>query len=65
MTGEVKSYNRNKGYGFISAGGKDYRFKAQSWGLRIPPCIGIDVAFDPYETEKGLRAARIRNDERN
>lgn len=59
MTGIVKSYSIKHGYGFITSEGRDYRFK--SFEMRLPPLKGEKVSFVPYETEKGLRATKVRS----
>lgn len=63
MTGEVKSYNPSTRYGFITAGGVDYRFHNASWGLRLPPTKGMKVQFLQVESEKGMRAVCITKGE--
>ena len=62
MTGRIKSYNARQGYGFIVADGQDYRFKTNNVEMRLPPCEGMKVTFDPYKSEKGMRAANVRDD---
>ena len=60
MTGEVKSYNTRKGYGFVVADGQDYFISHREWQYRLPPAPGLKVEFVPIKTDKGLRATKIR-----
>ena len=63
MTGKVKNFNNEKGYGFIKTEeGKDLFFhysELQMEGFKtINP--GQAVEFEVIETEKGLRAVNIK-----
>lgn len=61
-TGKVKKFNKEKGYGFITAeDGKDYFFYYTSLNMSGFKTVDIDakVEFEPQETERGLRAVNI------
>jgi cold shock CspA family protein len=60
MTGTVKSYSPQNGYGFITADDADYFVHAIDWEYRLPPTPGLTVEFVPKNTDKGLRATKIR-----
>lgn len=60
MTGRVKSYNPQKGYGFVTSDGQDYFIHAKDWEYRLPPTEGLKISFVPRQTDKGLRATQIR-----
>ena len=62
MNGEVKSYSPQHGYGFITKDGVDFFFHAHDWTLRIPPCEGLRVQFDPQESDKGMKASNVRKE---
>ena len=62
MTGEVKSHSKQHGYGFLTDdNGEMYFFHNTEWYLPIPPVKGLRVEFEPYETEKGMRAEKVRS----
>jgi cold shock protein len=61
LQGTVKWFNNDKGFGFISSGGKDYfaHFKAiQTEGYKSLK-EGQSVEFLPNTTPKGLVAEKI------
>lgn len=60
MTGKIKSFSRSHGYGFVEAGREDVFFHIIDWNEKDDPVIGEDVDFMWLESEKGLRAIRIR-----
>lgn len=60
MKGRVKSYSKSHGYGFITDGNVDFRFTGKDWNYRLPPTEGLEVAFFPVATEKGMKATKIR-----
>lgn len=62
MTGKVKNFNKEKGYGFIKTEeGKDIFFHYSE--LKMEGFKTVDqnktVEFEVIETEKGLRAVNI------
>ena len=63
MEGKVKTFNKQKGYGFITCDVEgDVFFHYSSLimeGFKTVD-VGVDVEFDLEETEKGKRAANIR-----
>ena len=63
MTGKVKKFNNEKGYGFIKTDeGKDLFFhysELQMEGFKTVNA-GQKVEFEIIETEKGLRAINIK-----
>ena len=63
MTGIVKNFNNEKGYGFIKTDeGKDLFFhysEIQMDGFKTI-AAGQNVEFEVIETEKGLRAVNIK-----
>lgn len=63
MVGKVKSFNKQKGYGFISCEGKEDIFFHFS-NLVMEGFKTVDpeteVEFDLEETEKGSRASNIK-----
>ena len=63
MIGTVKTFNKQKGYGFITSGDQqDIFFHYSSLVMEgfktIEP--STEVEFDLQETDKGLRAMNIR-----
>ena len=64
MTGTVKEYDRNRGFGFITGDNGDDNFvhvsglgpKLQKFGLRA----GQQVAFDTDYDHKGDKAINVR-----
>lgn len=60
IEGVVKSHSKQHGYGFlIDDKGEIYFFHNTQWNLPIPPVKGLRVEFEPYETQKGMRAKDI------
>ena len=66
MKGRIKKYNKEKGYGFISAeDGKDYFFHISDVKSIVEIEMGQIVKFnETVETEKGLSAKKIEIEER-
>jgi len=62
MTGEVKSYSPKHGYGFITHDDVNFFFHIMDWKLRVPPCVGLRVAFDTKESNKGMKAINVRKE---
>lgn len=61
MKGFVKSHSKQHGYGFLEDDkGRTYFFHNTQWESLLPPVQGLRVEFEAEETEKGLRAERIR-----
>lgn len=63
MRGKVKSFNNEKGYGFIAVNnGKDVFFHYSQLVMEGYKTIENDTAveFDLVETERGLQAHNIR-----
>lgn len=63
MDGHVKMLNREKGYGFILASEVEYFFHRTALFGSVNfdlIRIGAKVTFEPIETERGLRAAKVR-----
>ena len=61
MEGDVKFFNRKKGFGFISGeDGKDYfvHFSAVTPGVFLRD--NDRVSFDPKEDERGLKAENVK-----
>ncbi|MGP1413628.1 MAG: cold-shock protein [Bacillales bacterium] len=62
ITGKVKKFNKEKGYGFITdSNKKDYFFYYTALNMSGFKTVeeGVAVEFEPEETEKGLRASDI------
>lgn len=62
MKGQVKNFNKEKGYGFITGeNGKDYFFHYSSLNVEgfKTASVGQKVEFDEEEGERGLRAINI------
>jgi len=63
MTGTVKSFNKQKGYGFISVEGKEDIFfhysSLQMEGFKTVE-VGQKVEFDLEESDKGLKAKNVK-----
>ncbi len=62
MKGQVKNFNKEKGYGFITGeNGKDYFFHYSSLNVEgfKTASVGQKVEFDEEEGERGLRATNI------
>lgn len=62
MLGKVKSFNKDKGYGFItSESGEDYFFHYSALQMDSFKTIevGAEVEFEPEKTDRGLRASKI------
>lgn len=61
MTGVIKSFSRQHGYGFIETDREaNIFFHVKDWIGNGKPSIGQRVEFMWVESEKGLRAIRIR-----
>ena len=61
MTGEVKSFYRKHGYGFLTGkDGTEYFFHILQWKGKRLPTAGELAEFNPIQTEKGMRAENIR-----
>ena len=62
MTGRVKNFNKEKGYGFIKTDeGKDIFFHYSELKMEGFKTVEANkaVEFEVIETEKGLRAVNI------
>jgi CspA family cold shock protein len=62
ITGKVKKFNKDKGYGFITGDdGKDYFFHYSALNVKgfKTVDIGASVAFEPQDGDKGPRAEDI------
>lgn len=62
MLGKVKSFNKDKGYGFITSdSGEDYFFHYSALQMDSFKTIdiGTQVEFEPEKTDRGLRASKI------
>ena len=60
MTGKVKMYNEEKGYGFIAGeDGTDYFVHASAVSSAEMLCRGANVSFDPGENERGKIARKV------
>ena len=62
MTGKVKNFNKEKGYGFIrTEEGKDIFFHYSELKMEGFKTVEANatVEFEVIETEKGLRAVNI------
>ncbi len=63
QSGKVKYFNKDKGYGFISSGEKDYFvFYKEILGPGKHLNIGDMVSFDPSTSEKGPIAKNVKID---
>lgn len=62
VEGKVKSFNKDKGYGFIvDQNNENYFFHYSSLNMEgfKKVDVGAKVHFEKVETEKGLRAVNI------
>lgn len=60
MTGKVKMYNEDKGYGFIAGeDGTDYFVHASAVSSAETLYRGANVSFDPGENERGKIARKV------
>ncbi|HKL72925.1 MAG TPA: cold shock domain-containing protein [Candidatus Onthovivens sp.] len=62
MTGKVKKFNKEKGFGFIVADdGKEYFFHYSSLNVQGFKTveIGASVEFDAVNSDRGFRAENI------
>jgi cold shock CspA family protein len=60
VTGRIKMFNSEKGYGFIiSEDGEDRFFHVANVKSMELPCQGAFVSFTPSENEKGKEAKEI------
>lgn len=62
MKGQVKMFNNEKGFGFITANGKDYfvhytQILTQGFKTLIS---GQEVEFDVKQTDKGPQAQNVK-----
>lgn len=67
MTGTVKSWSRERGWGFVLAAGRSYfcHYKDVSPALasadgRRNLTVGREVEFEPAETDRGPKALDVR-----
>ena len=61
MTGKVKSYSPQHGYGFIVGDLNEiFFFHVTEWKHALHAGPGEEVEFDPIITSKGSRATNIR-----
>ena len=61
MTGKIKSFSPQHGYGFITSETDEiFFFHATEWKPLSKPLRGMAVEFEPAITEKGSRAKNIR-----
>ncbi len=62
MLGKVKSFNKEKGYGFITGeDGKDvfFHYSALQMGSFKTIEVGASVEFEAQDSERGLRASKV------
>lgn len=62
MKGKVKMFNNERGFGFITANGKDHFVhytQIQSEGYKTLS-EGQEVEFDAVKTERGVQAQNVR-----
>lgn len=60
MKGLIKSYNSKKGFGFISAGGKELFFHVTQLKFNSKKIeIGKEVSFEERKNEQGYVAENI------
>lgn len=61
LTGKVKFYNKDKGYGFIycEETDKDYHFHIKNVNKGAVPSANDVVTFEPKETSEGLSALSV------
>ena len=62
MQGKVKSFNMEKGYGFITGDdGKDvfFHYSALQMGSFKTIEVGAIVEFEAQDSDRGLRATRV------
>lgn len=61
MTGKIQRIFKDKGYGFISNGDKEYFFHLSSCNKTFNYLnVGDDVEFDECESPKGPRAENVK-----
>lgn len=62
MTGRVKIYNKNKGYGIITSCNIDYFFMWTDIECKgHKHChVGEEVSFKPIEHDRGMRATQVK-----
>lgn len=60
MQGTVKWFSRNRGYGFIKSGKKDYF--VHRWDIEANSELenGDKVSFETEEAPKGVKAIKVR-----
>lgn len=62
MKGKVKMFNNERGFGFITANGKDYFVhytQIQSQGYKTLS-EGQEVEFDAAKADRGVQAKNVR-----
>ena len=62
MQGKVKSFNKEKGYGFITGeDGKDvfFHYSALQMGSFKTIDVGAAVEFEAQDSDRGLRASKV------
>lgn len=57
MRGQIKSFSRMKGYGFLTTDKGDVFFHILN--CKTKPEVGKEVEFDIVESPKGLRAINV------
>lgn len=57
MIGKITRYEPKHGYGFID---ENVFFHIHACDLRLPPTVGLNVAYEVEETEKGKRALIVK-----
>lgn len=60
QVGVISHYNTSRGFGFISSNGQKVFFHITAVGNRYIPREGARVAFHTEQSDRGLRAVRIR-----
>jgi cold shock protein len=61
MIGKVKFFNKQKGFGFISAeDGKEYFVHQSALGEGVIITENDSVEFDLEQGDKGLKAAKVK-----
>ena len=60
MQGIVKWFSKNRGFGFIKSGKKDYF--VHRWDIQANSKLkkGDRVSFEPEEDPKGTKAVKVR-----
>ena len=60
MTGTIKSFSPQRGYGFIAVTNHDVYFHNKDWLDNDKPRAGQQVEFLLKRTDKGYRGFRVR-----